>query len=335
MRIFGIFAWHGVEWLRHWATNITDQIRNMLPHSAKRQHTAHAADIRKKMQRRINTDKVTMMFIKFKMRLSEAFDMLRYTNMQHPGLPDVAKVHLRLVVQGQILWATFAHICLSSSDTKIYKMLTWKMQKTFKILKMLEKRLDSNNEEALLGAWNAQVIRVQAAKLVTCSMRQDHKHSNLYVIPYAVCIYIYRLYIYIGYIGVYVCCMNQVNRCSWINRENQPLFSLQLSFFTVSLADGQSTPQWLWMLVHSCTANNRVASDGLKSICIICSMTQSGWLSMNRYEVTNSMLVAWTSHLPGKEVSKSEFYTWFVPRKSVSEVSGTPNASVLLCSPPW
>lgn len=148
-------------------------------------------------------------------------------------------------------------------------------------------------------------------------------------------IYIYRLYIYIGYIGVYVCCMNQVNRCSWINRENQPLFSLQLSFFTVSLADGQSTPQWLWMLVHSCTANNRVASDGLKSICIICSMTQSGWLSMNRYEVTNSMLVAWTSHLPGKEVSKSEFYTWFVPRKSVSEVSGTPNASVLLCSPPW
>lgn len=208
MRIFGIFAWHGVEWLRHWATNITDQIRNMLPHSAKRQHTAHAADIRKKMQRRINTDKVTMMFIKFKMR-SEAFDMLRYTNMQHPGLPDVAKVHLRLVVQGQILWATFAHICLSSSDTKIYKMLTWKMQKTFKILKMLEKRLDSNNEEALLGAWNAQVIRVQAAKLVTCSMRQDHKHSNLYVIPYAVCIYIYIGYIYIYRLYRCVCMLHE------------------------------------------------------------------------------------------------------------------------------
>ena len=75
--------------------------------------------------------------------------------------------------------------------------------------KLLEKRLDSNNEEALLGepktlleSWlEMPEIRVQAAKLVTCSMRHDRKH--LYINLVYMNMYIY-IYINIYYIYIYV-----------------------------------------------------------------------------------------------------------------------------------
>lgn len=279
MRIFGIFAWHGVEWLRHWATNITDQIRNMLPHSAKRQHTAHAADIRKKMQRRINTDKVTMMFIKFKMRLSEAFDMLRYTNMQHPGLPDVAKVHLRLVVQGQILWATFAHICLSSSDTKIYKMLTWKMQKTFKILKKAWKT--PGFQQWRSAPWRLKCSSYSCPSCKACDMLHETRPQTFKFIRHPLCC-VYIGYIYIGYIGVYVCCMNQVNRCSWINREKSAATLLVATKFLHRQLGRRTVHASVTLKALNARARRTTELHplGLKAYAVWLSQDDSVWIGM-------------------------------------------------------